>query len=1165
MNLIATVVTTSVIVLPEVSVTSNIHPGLFMYNDIGLRQEGDWRGFYYTDADGFAVEFDTSISETIPLYTLPDNATDCGNATMALDLFNLLPMEIKQSLCNEFHDLDELVRFLGLRLDQFVDVGDLADAYDIWESFVQNSQIPVVGDVIRTIFDCRPAVQVAIRGVGKQTEWIIGDNNTCEGTDIDRRNSTDKRCNGAIAVQFGRCIAPTYAFHAEADADTSATASPTALPTISPTVSPTFQTISIDCNFSDPSLRRECKGQQEFSKYLKSVDRGYYVPFVPPLSHTHGPATRSKADYRVLRQLVVLVRFSDHRQRNLPSREYYDYLFNARQDSYLEGSVRDYFLENSYGTVDVLSTVTDWIDVDFTEAYTANNGGGTGCSDNKDCDTPKILQEVMMFALANMAEANPDLDISSVIGDPTTHVIFVTSGYPGEYHTAPPSVALSRIISHVKRFENIGKTINKQADSVESKVVWDTDIGNMTLVVKTQKFGFQLVILNRFAVIAGCYGDGSDGSSCASESVRVGVIVHEMLHLDIFGKPLGDLYETTPRRLKLLSGDTRKLIPDHCIHKQHESSNARGAGIGGFGVLGDIWGPQGCNEQRTMPMVSAFTKVLLGWGTLVLADTEGGHEEEYYLGDASSAGDVLGFITNLLDGEFFLIEQREQGSYDYAHSGTVVYHVDLKAYQELRYVPRHNDKPNYDSKSEHNKHYFVRVEQADGMDQMECTNELLFLYDENDAFGEGSKISEGPRPGPSLQGYSKALYDSDKEKAPTMTFSKRTRFESGGYSILVKVVNTSIGSKNMRSRVPRFKYNDKCEAGSYAARDGSCKLCPVGKYSLAGGIGHGACNVCPDGSYSDLQGTSECIACPTGTYDDITFYPSNGSSCKECPNKHHFKSLVPLKTWLELFCVNPTTSKVLNPGTHTDEKQVSYNCATPDENPPTDVEEEQYTIIIISVLSALILLICLIASCSIRSEPSRQFFWHIFFVRSADCFTNQWRPSLSESNVDDTKCSVYISGKCFSTSKFCGGRCVSGSPYCEEHRCDNLTCSEPKRAKDRFCRRHLVQINASCIPVTKSNTAKVVPRRHECTYIEHGENCPNTVIETKQHTGLCQDHKCANTNCMTAVPKHHELCRLCCLCNKLGLTFAQDSRMTARSPRTGIGYHDVGDFDNSVA
>jgi len=86
---------------------------------------------------------------------------------------------------------------------------------------------------------------------------------------------------------------------------------------------------------------------------------------------------------QVLGNLVLLVKFMDHDVADLQNRSYFEEMFNAfpGEDVYQPGanesiSLRKYFYDQSLGKVRINSTVTDWIEVDYTESEAV---GGPGC------------------------------------------------------------------------------------------------------------------------------------------------------------------------------------------------------------------------------------------------------------------------------------------------------------------------------------------------------------------------------------------------------------------------------------------------------------------------------------------------------------------------------------------------------------------------------------------------------------------------------------------------------------------------------------------------------------------------------------------------------------------------------------------------------------------
>jgi M6 family metalloprotease-like protein len=84
----------------------------------------------------------------------------------------------------------------------------------------------------------------------------------------------------------------------------------------------------------------------------------------------------------IVKNLVVLCLFSDHTVEN-DARSVSDYniLFNQiGGDPTLAptGSVKDYYLENSYGAMTLESTVTAWVTLPHPEAYYADGSDGMG-------------------------------------------------------------------------------------------------------------------------------------------------------------------------------------------------------------------------------------------------------------------------------------------------------------------------------------------------------------------------------------------------------------------------------------------------------------------------------------------------------------------------------------------------------------------------------------------------------------------------------------------------------------------------------------------------------------------------------------------------------------------------------------------------------------------
>lgn len=129
-----------------------------------------------------------------------------------------------------------------------------------------------------------------------------------------------------------------------------------------------------------------------------------------------------------LRNLVVLLRWSDHTGRPVPTTGDIDVLMNSvGGDPTLAptGSVRDVYLENSYGMLTLDSTVAYWVTVDNTESYYANGNSGL----------TSLIHGALRYAL-NVLDADPNFHFRDydTDGDGQIDAItFLHSGYGAEW------------------------------------------------------------------------------------------------------------------------------------------------------------------------------------------------------------------------------------------------------------------------------------------------------------------------------------------------------------------------------------------------------------------------------------------------------------------------------------------------------------------------------------------------------------------------------------------------------------------------------------------------------------------------------------------------------------------------------------------------------------
>jgi M6 family metalloprotease-like protein len=207
------------------------------------------------------------------------------------------------------------------------------------------------------------------------------------------------------------------------------------------------------------------------------------------------------------RNLVLLLRFSDHSSRSLPSQSDVSELYNsvlpttsgANADIAPTGSVRQVFLENSYGQFTIETTVTDWITLPHTEAYyAAGNHGFT------------MLKEGIIYAL-NYLENDPFFSYSIFDVDDDGNIDglgVLTSGFGAEF----AGIDCYGSENNYRIWSHKGSGLN-----------WSSQ----------ERHNSDPINVNRYYVSSALRG------KCGSDIVRMGVICHELGHY--LGLP--DLYD----------------------------------------------------------------------------------------------------------------------------------------------------------------------------------------------------------------------------------------------------------------------------------------------------------------------------------------------------------------------------------------------------------------------------------------------------------------------------------------------------------------------------------------------------------------------------------------------------------------------------------------------
>lgn len=183
-----------------------------------------------------------------------------------------------------------------------------------------------------------------------------------------------------------------------------------------------------------------------------------------------------------VKNLVVLIRFNNHQSRTLPSVADIDVLFNAPGgDAILAptGSVRDVYLENSYGQMQLNSDVSSWIDVSNTEQYYANGQSGDS-----------TLWEALREAL-DVLDTTVNFNDYDTDGDGQIDAIaFLHSGYAAEWGgtDSDGTAYQNRIWSHRWAIQQPPWTSNEGVQVFDyhiSPALWGTsgtDIGRIGVI-----------------------------------------------------------------------------------------------------------------------------------------------------------------------------------------------------------------------------------------------------------------------------------------------------------------------------------------------------------------------------------------------------------------------------------------------------------------------------------------------------------------------------------------------------------------------------------------------------------------------------------------------------------------------------------------------------------
>mmetsp|Transcript_884 Transcript_884/g.1754 ORF Transcript_884/g.1754 Transcript_884/m.1754 type:complete len:759 (-) Transcript_884:163-2439(-) len=150
-----------------------------------------------------------------------------------------------------------------------------------------------------------------------------------------------------------------------------------------------------------------------------------------------GVMTQTEEEPTTMVNLVLMIRFKDHAAKELPSTSQFDIFLNSESanDNYAPtGSLRQYYLEQSYNHLKIQSILSGWIDVDFTEREAAGEFYDEGFPCSGTC-TFSQLHDAIKEGLTKFETADPDLfrQVGSGVNNLTASMFSVIhSGYGAE-------------------------------------------------------------------------------------------------------------------------------------------------------------------------------------------------------------------------------------------------------------------------------------------------------------------------------------------------------------------------------------------------------------------------------------------------------------------------------------------------------------------------------------------------------------------------------------------------------------------------------------------------------------------------------------------------------------------------------------------------------------
>ncbi|MFC1572358.1 M6 family metalloprotease domain-containing protein [Candidatus Eisenbacteria bacterium] len=188
-----------------------------------------------------------------------------------------------------------------------------------------------------------------------------------------------------------------------------------------------------------PDVAEQLRAEGKLEEMVSRMEQARQAGFDEPAPSIHGwlrhPGERGRIPDR--NAIVLLVDFSDNQAdwHVYPTSHYDSLLFSV--GIYPTGSMRDWYLENSYGTFSVTGGVSDWLRMPETYAYYVNGQAGMGGYPN---NCQKMTEDAVLAAdafidFSQYDNDGPDGIPNSGDDDGMVDALFVVHAGPGREET----------------------------------------------------------------------------------------------------------------------------------------------------------------------------------------------------------------------------------------------------------------------------------------------------------------------------------------------------------------------------------------------------------------------------------------------------------------------------------------------------------------------------------------------------------------------------------------------------------------------------------------------------------------------------------------------------------------------------------------------------------